>query len=821
MFINEKIKNLPITPYLEKICQTLKNSPSRFLVLTAQTAAGKSTAVPLALLENFNGKILMLEPRRLATVALAERISSLIGEKTGETVGYTLSLESKISQKTRFEVITEAILTRRLQNDPLLEDTNVLVIDEFHERSVHADLALAFLKEAMSLRDDLFVIIMSATINSKRIAEFLSQPAAPIMEIPGRQFPVEIIYKDKISVKNAVLEEFSQSINYRSLVQNQNRTDTILVFLPGIAEINNLRSELENSLSSTEAEILTLHSSIPLSEQKKILSKVPISSPRRIILSSSIAETSLTVPGVTTVIDSGLSRINKMNISLGMERLVTEKVSQFSADQRAGRAGRLMSGRCVRLWSKFDILNSEIQPEILRCNLASLVLECAKWGSTKIDSFFWLDSPSKSAWNAATTLLTEFGFLENEKITQNGKFALELGIEPRLACAILYGKKTNHLEEALNFALKFSQYGTANEEQKKKFLSILKKRIEKCNFSSSSSGYEEFSQTELLLSGFPDRLGKKQPLEEQSFFKNAAQTLYQFPSAHKAVLSKTYQESPEWLIAPEVNAGSSTGKIYSFEKIDSNQLENWLKNHSEITEELEFDKKNFSAKKTQKTSYGAILLKEKKLPVSPQDFGKALCAEIQKNGLSVLPFDKKTFDFLLRAQFYANHIEPELFTQIESLQKNAETWLLPFITSSKIDENIVFDALFYFLNGTKIDCSVPSSIILENGKKAKIKYESRLISSEMLNIGDYLTNVCLLNVIPILEIIIQQIFGCFSTPKISGIPVLLKLLSPARRPLQITDNLENFWSGAWIEICKEMKGRYPKHNWDYRLTTDS
>lgn len=821
MFINEKIKNLPITPYLEQICQNLKNSPSRFLVLTAQTAAGKSTAVPLALLENFNGKILMLEPRRLATVALAERISSLIGEKTGETVGYTLSLESKISQKTRFEVITEAILTRRLQNNPLLEDTNVVVIDEFHERSVHADLALAFLKEAMSLRDDLFVIIMSATINSKRIAEFLSQPAAPVMEIPGRQFPVEIVYKDKISVKNAVLDEISQPINKCPLVKNQNRTDSILVFLPGIAEINKLRSELENSLSSAEAEILTLHSSVPLSEQKKILSEVPISSPRRIILSSSIAETSLTVPGVTTVIDSGLSRISKMNVSLGMERLVTEKASQFSADQRAGRAGRLMSGRCVRLWSKFDILNSEIQPEILRCNLASLVLECAKWGSTKIDSFFWLDSPSKSAWNAAAMLLTEFGFLENEKITQNGKFALELGIEPRLACAILYGKKTNHLEEALNFVLKFSQYGTANEEQKKKFLSLLKKRIEKCGFSSSPSGYEEFSQTELFLSGFPDRLGKKQPIEEQSFLKNTAQTLYQFPSARKAVLAKAYQESPEWLIAPEVNAGSSTGKIYSFEKIDSIQLENWLKNHSEITEELEFDKKTFSAKKTQKSYYGAILLKEKKLPVSPHDFGKALCSEIQKNGLSVLPFDKKIFDFLLRAQFYANHIETELFTQIESLQKNAETWLLPFITSSKIDENIVFDALFYFLNGTKIDSSVPSSIILENGKKAKIKYESRLISSEMLNIDGYLANVRLLNAVPILEIIIQQIFGCFSTPKISGIPVILKLLSPARRPLQITDNLENFWSGAWIEICKEMKGRYPKHNWNYRLTTNS
>lgn len=388
----ENLQNLPIAPFLNTICETLENSPSRFLVLTAETAAGKSTAVPVALLKKFIGKILMLEPRRLATVALANRISDLLCEQTGNTVGYTLSLESKTSANTRLEIITEAILTRRLQNDPLLEDVNVIILDEFHERSVHSDIALAFLKETMAVRNDLFVVVMSATMDSKKIAEYLATPATPVLTIPGRQFPVKIVYKDKISVKNAVLEEFKEIEktpvqNERSVVQTNYRTDSILVFLPGIYEISKAKTELENCIPPDKAEICVLHSSIPLNEQKKILSPVLNSSPRRIILSSAIAETSLTVPGVTTVIDSGLVRVNKMNVALGMETLSTEKINQFSADQRAGRAGRLMSGKCVRLWNQFEPLKKELSPEILRCNLANLVLECAQWGSVNLDSF--------------------------------------------------------------------------------------------------------------------------------------------------------------------------------------------------------------------------------------------------------------------------------------------------------------------------------------------------------------------------------------------------------------------------------------------------
>lgn len=820
----ENLQNLPIAPFLDTICQTLKNSPSRFLVLTAETAAGKSTAVPIALLKNFTGKILMLEPRRLATVALANRISDLLCEQTGKTVGYTLSLESRTCADTRLEVITEAILTRRLQNDPLLEDINAIILDEFHERSVHSDLALAFLKETMALRDDLFVIVMSATMDSKKIANYLSTPAAPVLTIPGRQFPVKIVYKDKISVKNAVLEEFNESEkvitqNERSVAQADSesdyRTDSILVFLPGIYEITKTKTELETAFSPQQAEIFVLHSSVSLSEQKKILSPVLKSCPRRIILSSAIAETSLTVPGVTTVIDSGLVRVNKMNVALGMETLTTEKINQFSADQRAGRAGRLMSGKCVRLWNQFEPLKKELSPEILRCNLANLVLECAQWGSVNLDSFDWLDEPPLSAWNSNIKLLTDSGFLKAQKITQLGKYALTLGLDVRLSCALLYSKQSEHIPQGIDFVLKFGQYKNLSDNQKKLLTQNLIKRLEKCSFTQKI----QYTNAELLLAGFPDRLAKKIPQNEQNEL-SVNRTLYQLPSGHKAFIESSFQSASEWIVATEVNAGTNLAKIYAYEKIEFAEIESWLKAHSTITETVEFEENSTRLNKLKLTKFGEIILKSIKLPSTQKDFGQALCNEIKHNGLKKIPANKKIMNFLYRVQFYAKHSKGELFEKIENLKLTPEEWLLPFITSGKIDEEIVFNALYYFLKGSKIDSEVPVVLVLENGKKAKISYENRLNSTN-ITLDDFITNVRSFNIEPVLEIIIQQIFGCFSTPKILGVPVLLKLLSPARRPLQITDNLSTFWTGAWIEICKEMKGRYPKHNWDYKLPSDS
>jgi ATP-dependent helicase HrpB len=820
--MTDNTASLPVTPYLSEICRTLKESPSRFLILTAQTGAGKSTAVPPALLDYFPGKILMLQPRRLAAVAVASRIAENLGEEPGQTAGYTLHLESRTSSATRLEVMTEAVLTRRLQNDPLLEGVSVIILDEFHERSVHADLVLAFLQETMQLRDDLYVIIMSATINAQKIASALATPPVPVMNIPGKLYPVEISYNDKNTPKQAVLsvlrENFEQINipNERSSI-NKNpekyRTDSILVFLPGIHELTLLKKELVESLSDS-CEILILHSSIPLSEQKKVLSPVPADNKRRIILSSSIAETSVTVPGVRTVIDSGFTRFNRINLETGMNQLITSRITQFNADQRTGRAGRIMSGECIRLWNKNEQLVRDIIPEILRTDISSVVLECAGWGSTDINAFKWLDAPSKAAWNESLNKLKIFGFIKENPdgrnlITEKGKAALSLGISVRLACAALYGKQTTHVKEALDFVLKFSEYKDSSPALKEKFLKNLESRLSR--YSIKHEG--KFSKAELLLSGFPDRLAKKLDLSEQDQKKKDF-TAYQFSSGRKGFLEKPYPLSPEFLIAPEVNAVNSSAKIFSYEPLSLNEISDWLNEHCSTYQQVSFDKNN-SLKKTEITACGSIILKEIRLPVSDGDYGKALCTKIKTEGFDFIQPDEQVLNFLTRTIFYAQQKDKTLFEKLENLQENTESWLLPFINSSYINSKMLYDALYYYLDGAVIDREVPASIILPNGKKTKIKYEIRL-KGDKLTTDSLLTNVRSSNIEPVIEVIIQQIFGCFETPAVLGVPVLLKLLSPARRPLQITNDLKNFWQGAWIEICKEMKGRYPKHNWDYR-----
>ena len=811
------IHKLPIVNYLDEICSKLKQSKSRFLVLTAETAAGKSTALPVALLKHFEGKILMTEPRRLSAVAVATRVSEILGENVGETVGYTLHLESKKSDATRLEVLTEAILTRKLQNDALLEDVNVVVLDEFHERSVHLDLALAFLKQAMELRDDLYVVIMSATIDATPIAEFLN---AETISIKGRLFPVETEYCAE-NVDNSVI---SLLTNKQSLVNTSenlknvdklctttnnfensskefseiHRCDSILVFLPGIYEINKAKSSIEEKLRAlgmeNDVEILVLHSSVPLSSQKKILVGAKKNEPRRVILSSAIAETSLTVPGVSIVVDSGLSRISRMDVSLGMEKLVTERESEFSAEQRKGRAGRMMSGRCIRLWKKSDVLQKSTPTEILRTDLAQLVLECAKWGADEIKKLEWLTPPSKSAWNAAKNLLLMLGLIdENSKLTKKGDAALKMGLPPRLSCVALCGEK------AIPTVIKFSEYGDASEERKRAFADDLRKRLSKAKFSESAEkNSTKVSEKEILLAGFPDRIAKRIEAKESG-------TVYQFPSGRKAVLKLT--NGSEWIVAAKVDAGETTGKIYEYEILDSDFAEEWLSSRASVSKSTVLDE-NMKVQKSEKLHYGKIILKEKKLRATSEDFSDAVCQTLKEKGFKWLKTGNKTEEFLSRAIFYATKKgDDELSEKIDTLSENAEIWLKPFLTGGKIDESIVIDALRYHLSAEKIDKDVPSEIKLPNGRKRKISYEKIQSKDEEGKI----------QIRPVMEIIIQQIFGCFETPKILGTPVLLKLLSPARRPLQITDDLANFWNGAWIEICKEMKGRYPKHNWDYRI----
>ena len=769
----------PITPYLDDICAALRNSPSRFLILTAETAAGKSTVLPLALLQNFSGKMIMTEPRRIAVLGVANRIAE--SAATGE-IGYKIHLENNITKETRLEVVTEAILVRQLQSDPALEDYNVVVLDEFHERSVNTDLALAFLKEAMLLRDDLFVVIMSATIDTKKLQEYLSDCGeTPVFKVPGRQFPVQVLYEPEKSVVSAVRETLSSS----RPVQHKN----ILVFLPGISDIRKAQdSLLETGLfdENSDNELCILHSSISLEEQKRVLKETR---KRRVILSSAIAETSLTVPGVSTVIDSGLARINRLDINTGMEKLTTETESEFSAEQRKGRAGRLCEGTCIRLWDKHDPRVKELAPEILRADLVPLVLECSERGVYSVDGIDWLDCPSRAAWKESSELLRQLGMLKADgRITEKGKAALTLGVHPRLAGIALAdfdSDKGRLSEEGRKLLIQFSSYSRSSQELQRRFISDLERRLK-------ISGYKEKEKTDfLILCGYPDRLAKRtsEPGLEPAEYK--------FAGGRQARLYN--KRAPLWLCAPDVMAGDKEAVIFDLVELDEAKINDFLETHCEIREICSFAQGILQ--KFEQKCFGEIVLSSKKIPVSDGDYAQAWVNEVEEKGISCLPNDNKVESLLLRAEFIEQQNQAKSENQLEErLRDTVREWLIPFMGGkTNLTSSMVYDALYWHLNGAEIDKLAPETLILENGRRCKVKYEKQ---SEIR---------------PVIEIIIQRIFGCFTTPQICGKKVLLRLLSPASRPLQVTEDLEHFWTGAWVEICKEMKGRYPKHNWDYRV----
>ncbi|MBQ6566567.1 MAG: DEAD/DEAH box helicase [Treponema sp.] len=781
------IQDLPVTGHLDDICTRLKTSPSRFMVLTAETGAGKSTAVPVALLRAFPGRILMLEPRRLATLAVARRVAEILGEEAGQTAGYVMRLDRKTSGRTRLTVMTEAILTNMLLEDPALEWVSVVVIDEFHERSVHADLALCFLKEAVSLRDDLFVLVMSATVQAQRTAAYLGtegQPA-PVMDIPGRLFPVQVLYEPELSVAGAVMQELPHG------------NGGILAFLPGIADIRRTESELRAAGASARADIFILHSSISLDEQRKILSPPRPGEKRRVILSSAIAETSLTVPDVSVVIDSGLMRLNRMNVRSGMETLVTERESLFSARQRAGRAGRTGPGTCVRLWGEQEALPEATAPEILRSDLASVILQCADWGITDRKALDWFDEPTESAWRASRELLRQLSCLDEKgAITDLGRAALQMGLSPRLSCAAIAG--------GADCILPYSEYAKAAPAQQRRFLDDCGRRRESCikKFPSIKEKGLTSASDAPLLAGFPDRLARL--CDEVG--------LYKFPSGRVASLPREDRDKhaafPEWIIAPDVDAGERQGRIYSWVELPADCVGRFLEGRTHEEVSCSFIGQDTSRiRKTRTVCYGKIELSRVNLKADAGDYGKAICARVQEQGVGSLPLSDAAKSFLLRASFYWQHKDGQEGDIQDRLRNSTADWLLPFISGNSLSQENTLNALRYALDGQAVDSSVPDSMTLANGKRCPVKYEEVTSQSEE---GKK-------DIRPVMEIIIQRLFGCFTTPRIMGVPVLLRLLSPARRPLQVTDDLENFWTGTWKEICKEMKGRYPKHNWDYRV----
>lgn len=868
--------NLPVTPHLPKIVDALKSAESKFLVLTAETAAGKSTVVPPALLDAFAGKILMLEPRRLAAVAVASRVAELLGEKCGETAGYRLHLDSCVSAKTRFEVMTEAILVRMMQEDASLEGVSVVILDEFHERSIWTDLSLAFLKDAVQLRDDLFVLIMSATIDTERLTSFLG---CDHIHVPGRQYPVEITYRQP--------ENRDICVDVADAVKSIPIRENVLAFLPGLRELRRTEELLGPFAESTDSELFVLHSSVPVQEQRKVLSAAQDDT-RRIILSSAVAETSVTVPGITYVVDSGLSRINRLNTATGMNHLVTEMESVFSAEQRAGRAGRTAKGNCIRLWREQDIRVRNAPLQIMCTELVQLVLECALWGVHSPEGLSWLDPPPLSAWKAAASFLQLTDCIDKGGlITVKGKLVLKAGVHPRIACIALESLKGN--DQAIKYAAKYGlslPKGASEDLQRRERQRLeneLARRLQTYRQANAAEKVTGQGKSPLpvaegepalpgvlcLLAGFPDRAAY-----------SLGEGKYIFPSGRQASLldsdKKLLSPSfPQWIIAIEADAGEREGRIYSFEAIpqepsSSPQKEKSQQKQTELTEAFSVwleartearvsvafvDKQHTKLKKTETVFFGKIPLKTKVLPASAEDTTAAWCSLALEEGIRALPWNDACSRFLARADFFRRHskgsggpkaesrpktvessvegwseteesrpeteeIWPETERSTvestktykspqnleESLALSVKEWLPPFIsTGTRLTPESLLSALRWKLDGDTVDKNVPERLKLSNGRNCKVTYETRDSRK---------------GASPVIEIIIQQLFGCFMTPKIMGEPVLMKLLSPARRPLQVTSDLENFWKNTWPEICKEMKGRYPKHNWDYTKAQD-
>lgn len=830
--MNSKLAEYPITPFLDDICDGLKNSSSRYLILTAETAAGKSTVLPLALLQKFSGKIIMTEPRRIAVLGVANRVGELWETACGgdpDEVGYKIHLENKITKNTRLEVVTEAILVRQLQSDPALEDYKLVVLDEFHERSVNTDLALAFLKEAMQLRDDLYVIIMSATIDTDRLQKYLDGDT-PVMKIPGRQFPVQVKYEPGKSVCGVVKETLEmQDSRWLSLSKPQMKStrvistgsmtaeDNILVFLPGISDIRKAQEELLATGffdADSDNELCILHSSISLEEQKRIISppRDGEKAKRRVILSSAIAETSLTVPGVASVIDSGLARVNSMDLNTGMEKLTTQTESEFSAEQRKGRAGRLRPGTCIRLWDQHDPRIKDFPPEILRADLVPLVLECSERGVFTVEGIDWLDVPSKASWEESKTLLQELGMIAGDgRITSKGKAALTLGLHPRLAGIALaaFNKQRGSLsEDGRQLLINFGSYAQSPTDIQNRFITDLERRLKACTYTNDFDNKTDF----LILCGYPDRLAKrssepgKEPAEYQ-FAGGRQAKMYLNDSVGGRSNKKNHAKtslSPQYLVAPDVLSGQKEAVIFDFVELPEPAITDYLEKHSTIRQVCSFE--NGNLQKSEQKCFGKLVLSTKKIQTSKEDYAQAWLTEIADKGINCLPTNEKIESLLLRTEFVEQQkadsqtiqtIHDNLYSR---LQTSAADWLIPFMAGKiQLTAATVYDALYWYLNGAETDRLAPESITLENGRRVKVKYEKQ---SEIR---------------PVVEIIIQRIFGCFTTPQICGKKVLLRLLSPASRPLQVTEDLEGFWTGAWPQICKEMKGRYPKHNWDYRV----
>jgi ATP-dependent helicase HrpB len=805
---------LPIAPLLSRITSLVKESTA--LVLSAEPGAGKTSLVPSALAEALGGKVLVMEPRRVAAAAAAARIAELWGKKLGEDVGYRVRGESWSSPRARVEAVTPGALLRMIQNDPGLESTSCVVLDEFHERSAQADLVLALLRQVRVLRPELCLVAMSATMDLEKAASALG---ARILEVPGRIFPIETRH---VPIQQGRL--FEESIARLALATMDEAAGDVLVFLPGAAEINRAAAEFTRLAAARSGmgrpAAAILHGSLGLDAQRRIICPLP-EDPRRAIFSTSVAESSLTVPRVRAVIDSGLARLSRFQARTGLNRLVTERESGDQADQRRGRAGRLGPGLCIRAWNRHDPLPERTEPELCRAELSGIVLEAALWGMPSRLDLDWLDPPPEAAWEAGTELLIELGALSSElSPTDFGKRMATLGTEPRIAALVLKGKGLGSGWEACLAAAILSERSPEGSND-------IASRVAEMLAGSGAPRAGSVALTEarrlavaagikaeargdgwaagrnsrlggLLAAAFPDRIGERVEI-------SAGKARFRLPSGRMLAASGELALSP-WALALEADAGAAEGKIYSGYALGESEALAALE--TQAKDETEVEWKGLSLKSSKVRRAGAIVLARRPSPrVSREELARLLADRIASEGLGFLPWEGGAREELDRLRFFAlRKSEVALKRGLDheaigdaNLASAAAAWLGPYIRENGGP----------VLDGPSLARAVaalaPPALRAELEREAPKRLELPSGSTKAIDYGG-----------PggaSVEAKVQEFFGLAAQPRACSEAIVLKLLDPGGKPFQVTSDLPGFWRGSWAEARKDLRGRYPKHEW--------
>lgn len=792
---------LPIDDALPRLTEALRGREAA--VLVAPPGAGKTTRVPLVLLDEAwasGKKILLLEPRRLAARAAASRMAATLGEQVGDTVGLRVRFGSKISKKTRIEVVTEGVFTRLVLDDPSLDGIAAILFDEFHERSLDADLGLALARDVQQgLRDDLKVLVMSATLDGARVAALIGD--VPIVESEGRAFPVETRYLGRDPC-----ERIERQV--ADAVKRALRADTgsLLVFLPGAGEIRRVEMMLRDEVRDVDVDIVALYGALEARDQDRAISPAPKGT-RKVVLATSIAETSLTIEGVRVVIDSGLARVPRYEPDVGLTRLETVRVSRAAADQRRGRAGRTEPGVCYRLWDEPQTgsFDAYTRPEILSADLSSFVLDLAQWGASDAAGLAFLDAPPSAAMKEARALLTELGALDAQgRITEEGRKLRALPLPPRLARMVVDAGEQGAGDQAANIAAILTERGLGGDDvdlthRLDQFRRDRSRRAEDARAMAkrcaSGNGGGEMSVGAILSLAYPERVAKSRGSGGAFLLANGRGGNVDQASA--------LARQP-FIVVAELTGAANASRIVLAAPITLEEIEARFADRIEDRDAVTFDSASASLRARRTRRLGSIVLAEQVKQVTPDaDTARIFAQGLIAQGLGKLDWSKAAQQYRTRVQFLRK-AEGDEWPDMsdEGLAGNAADWLEPLLIDKtargQIGAGEMFDAISNLVPWNlrrRLDDEAPTHFTAPTGTNAAIDYEAEQ--------G------------PTISIRLQELFGLSKHPSIAGgrIPLVIELLSPGHKPVQITRDLPGFWRGSYADVRTEMRGRYPRHPW--------